>query len=241
MGNSPDPRVYKARKKEARDVATLFLLDMSASTDEPIHQDYRSFGDADDPDDWFKVWQRRGGRQRPRRIIDVNKEALVIMAQALEEIGDAYAIMGFSGHGRDNVEFYVIKEFDRELSDEVKARVGAVEPKRSTRMGTAIRHAREKFKDVSSRAKHMILLSDGFPQDFDYGHDRRSNAYGIQDTMVALKELDMAGIMPFCITVDRTGHDYLRQMCAPSRYLVIDDITSLPKQLPKIYEQIVRW
>ena len=86
------------------------------------------------------------------------------MAQALEEIGDAYAIMGFSGHGRDNVEFYVIKEFDRELSDEVKARVGAVEPKRSTRMGTAIRHAREKFKDVSSRAKHVILLSDGFPR-----------------------------------------------------------------------------
>jgi nitric oxide reductase NorD protein len=242
MGNSPDPRVYKARKKEARDVATLFLLDMSASTDEPIHQDNRRFSDSDDPDDWFKVWQRHGGpRQRPRRIIDVNKEALVIMAQTLEELGDAYAIMGFSGHGRDNVEFYVIKEFDRELSDEVKARVGSVEPKRSTRMGTAIRHAREKFKDVSSRAKHLILLSDGFPQDFDYGQDRRSNAYGIQDTMVALKEAEMAGVMPFCITVDRTGHDYLRQMCQPSRYLVIDDITSLPKQLPKIYEQIVRW
>ncbi|HEY2104206.1 MAG TPA: VWA domain-containing protein [Candidatus Binataceae bacterium] len=242
LGNSPDPRVYKARKKEARDVATLFLLDMSASTDEPIHQDNRRFTDSDDADDWFKVWQRHGGpRQRPRRIIDVNKEALVIMAQALEEIGDAYAIMGFSGHGRDNVEFYVIKEFDRELSDEVKARVGSVEPKRSTRMGTAIRHAREKFKDVSSRAKHMILLSDGFPQDFDYGQDRRSNAYGIQDTMVALKELEMAGVMPFCITVDRTGHDYLRQMCQPARYLVIDDITALPKQLPKIYEQIVRW
>ncbi len=242
MGNSPDPRVYKARKKEARDVATLFLLDMSASTDEPIHQDNRRFTDSDDSDDWFKVWQRHGGpRQRPRRIIDVNKEALVIMAQALEELGDAYAIMGFSGHGRDNVEFYVIKEFDRELSDEVKARVGSVEPKRSTRMGTAIRHAREKFKDVSSRAKHVILLSDGFPQDFDYGQDRRSNAYGIQDTMVALKELEMAGVMPFCITVDRTGHDYLRQMCQPSRYLVIDDIASLPKQLPKIYEQVVRW
>ena len=75
----------------------------------------------------------------------------------------------------------------------------------------------------------MILLSDGFPQDFDYGHDRRSNAYGIQDTMVALKELEMAGVLPFCITVDRTGHDYLRQMCAPSRYLVIEDITSLPR------------
>ncbi|MGH7933157.1 MAG: nitric oxide reductase activation protein NorD [Candidatus Binataceae bacterium] len=243
MGEIPDGRVYKARKKEARDVATLFLLDMSASTDEPIHREpAKRQDDDDDADDWMKAWQRRPDvSQRPRRIIDVNKEALVIMAQALEEIGDSYAIMGFSGHGRDNVEFYVIKEFDHELSDEVKARVGAVEPKRSTRMGAAIRHVREKFKDVGSRAKHVILLSDGFPQDFDYGHDRRSNAYGIQDTMVALKELEIAGVIPFCITVDRTGHDYLRQMCAASRYLVIEDITSLPRQLPKIYEQVVRW
>ncbi len=242
MGEIPDPRVYKARKKEARDVATLFLLDMSASTDEPIHREPRKYNDDDDPDDWMKAWQRRPqAAQRPRRIIDVNKEALVIMAQSLEELGDQYAIMGFSGHGRDNVEFYVIKEFDQELSDEVRARVGAVEPKRSTRMGAAIRHVREKFKDVTSRAKHVILLSDGFPQDFDYGHDRRSNAYGIQDTMVALKELEMAGVLPFCITVDKTGHDYLRQMCQSSRYLVIEDITSLPRQLPKVYEQVVRW
>src|SRR5580692_7628719 len=242
MGETPDGRFYKARKKEARDVATLFLLDMSASTDEPVHREPRKHTDDDDADDWMKAWQRRPQTaNRPRRIIDVNKEALVIMAQALEEIGDSYAIMGFSGHGRDNVEFYVIKEFENELTDEVKARVGAIEPKRSTRMGAAIRHVREKFKDVASRSRHAILLSDGFPQDFDYGHDRRSNAYGIQDTMVALKELELAGVLPFCITVDRTGHDYLRQMCAPSRYLVIDDIMSLPRQLPKIYEQVVRW
>ena len=60
-------------------------------------------------------------------------------------------------------------------------------------------------------------------------------------TMVALKELELAGVLPFCITVDKTGHDYLRQMCQSSRYLVIEDIASLPRQLPKIYEQVVRW
>ncbi|MBF6570014.1 MAG: VWA domain-containing protein [Candidatus Binataceae bacterium] len=239
MGQAPDSRVYKARKKEARDVATLFLLDMSASTDEPIARESHGVSNPA-TDDWTRNWMR-GQSSRPRRIIDVNKEALVIMAQALEELGDSYSIMGFSGHGRDNVEFYRIKEFNSELSDEVKSRIGSIEPKRSTRMGAALRHVREKFKDVSSRAKHVILLSDGFPQDFDYGHDRRSNAYGVQDTMVALKELEMIGVVPFCITVDRTGHDYLRQMCSANRYLVIDDIASLPRQLPKIYEQVVRW
>jgi hypothetical protein len=30
-------------------------------------------------------------------------------------------------------------------------------------------------------------------------------------------------------------------MCQSSRYLVIEDIASLPRQLPKIYEQVIRW
>ena len=39
------------------------------------------------------------------------KEALVIMTQALDELGDAYAIYGFSGQGRANVEVYPVKDF----------------------------------------------------------------------------------------------------------------------------------
>jgi len=40
--------------------------------------------------------------------------------------------------------------------------------------------------------------------------------------------------------VDKAGHDYLREMCPQSRYMVIDDIASLPRELPKIYQRIVR-
>ena len=43
-----------------------------------------------------------------------------------------------------------------------------------------------------------------------------------------------------CITVDKAGHDYLRQMCDESRYMVIEDITALPRELPKIYQRVVR-
>ncbi|MBI2962398.1 MAG: hypothetical protein HYY35_01470 [Deltaproteobacteria bacterium] len=217
---SPSARVYVARRAEERDVATLFLLDMSASTDEPL--------------------QPKGPAGRARRIIDVTKEALVIMAEALEELGDRYAIYGFSGQGRENVEFYVVKQFQEGLNARVRGRIGGIEPRRSTRMGTALRHARAKMANLAARSKHVFLLSDGFPQDFDYGTDRRSNTYGIQDTMMALQECQAAGITPFCITVDKTGHDYLRQMCETSRYLVIEDVSSLPMELPKIYERWVR-
>jgi nitric oxide reductase NorD protein len=220
----PSSKLYVARTREERDVATLFLIDLSASTDEPLQKT----ADA-----------AAGGAQAPQRIIDVTKEALVVMAEALEEIGDAYAIYGFSGHGRSNVEFYLVKSFQEPLSLAVKGRIGALEPKRSTRMGTALRHATEKLAAVGSRSRHIILLSDGFPQDFDYGQDRRSNVYGLRDTTAALREAESSGITPFCITVDKAGHDYLREMCDGSRYLVIEDIAALPRELPKIYQRVV--
>jgi len=218
---APSTRLYRSRVRETRDVATLFLLDMSASTDEPL-----SPGNAN---------------TRPvKRIIDTLKEALVVMTEALDELGDAYAIHGFSGQGRANVEFYLVKGFGERLGPAVKARIGGIAPKRSTRMGAALRHATRKLSAVGARAKHLMLLSDGFPQDDDYGEDRRSHVYGIRDTAVALREADAAGIAPFCITVDRAGHDYLREMCDASRYMVIEDVAALPRELPKIYRRVVR-
>ena len=231
---SPSPKLYVARRRQERDVATLFLIDMSASTDEPLARIT-----APPPVSGAGGELRERVSREGRRIIDVTKEALVVMTEALEEIGDAYAIYGFSGHGRDNVEFYLAKSFTEPLSANVKGRIGAIEPKRSTRMGTALRHAVEKMSPIGAASKHLILLSDGFPQDFDYGQDRRSNVYGIRDTTMALREAEAAGITPFCITVDKAGHDYLREMCDPSRYMVIEDITALPSELPRIYQRVV--
>ncbi len=213
---TPSDRLYVARKPEERDVATLFLIDMSASTDEPLP----------------------GGGSR--RVIDLTKDTLAVLAQVLGEIGDSYAIYGFSGHGRDNVEIYRVKSFGERLSDKVKGRLGGIAPKRSTRMGAALRHAAEKLARTTARSRHLILLSDGFPQDFDYGDDRRSNAYGIRDTMQALREIEKRGMQTFCITVDPAGHDYLGEMCPASRYAVIENIQELPSELVRIYRKVTR-
>ena len=240
-GLTPSSKLYTKRRQTERDVAALFLLDMSASTDEPIVQVERKYAE-DDVDDWQPMWKKRPAvpQPKPRRIIDVTKETLVLMSEALEEIGDAYAIYGFSGQGRDNVEFYHVKSFSEALSPTVKGRIGAIEPKRSTRMGPAVRHAMAKLKDMACRVKLLILLSDGFPQDMDYGSDRRSTTYGIRDTMIALREAEEAGVLTFCLTVDKAGHDYLREMCEPSRYMVLDDVASLPTELPKVYQRYLR-
>ena len=220
---TPSERLYMARLREERDVATLFLVDMSASTDEPLA---------------LRPGASEGGP--PRRVVDVTKETLVIMASVLDDIGDAYAVYGFSGHGRANVELYPVKSFAERLGTEVKSRFGGVEPKRSTRMGAALRHAATKMSRVNAKARHLILLSDGFPQDYDYGEDRTSNVYGLRDTTVALQELEAQGVHTFCITVDPSGHDYLREMCSGARYAVIEDVEDLPTELPRIYRTVTR-
>jgi len=215
---SPSTRIYTARTRQKRDVATLFLLDMSASTEQP-------FAEPGDPP--------------AHRIIDTLKETLVVMCTALHALGDQYAIYGFSSQGRQAVEVYPIKTFHEALSPRVKARIGSIEPRHGTRMGAAVRHVLRDFAQVQTRSKHLLLLSDGFPQDHDYGSDRRSHTYGIEDTAVALREVVAAGATPLCITVDRAGHDYLRQMCSAGEYLVIDQLDELPRELPRIYRRAV--
>ena len=241
-GRPPDGAVYMSRRRQHRDVAAAFLLDMSASTDAeaPVDEPERPSGKTPEPEyvgvfDDFDWPDNPQPHPAGRRVIDIEKESLVLMADALETLGDDYAIYGFSGFGRKEVEFFVAKEFDDDLNREAEGRIAAMEPKRSTRMGPAIRHAAVKLAEREARVKVLLILSDGYPQDFDYGSDRASRVYGIRDTMVALRETERQGISTFCITVDPAGHDYLREMCPERRYLVIDEIAALPIQLPKVY------
>jgi hypothetical protein len=223
-GQSPSEKIYIEKNRKDRDFSTLFLLDMSASTDE-----------------WVDGKDRKAGfpsPEREKKVIDIEKEALVVMAEAMDEIGDEYAIYGFSGYGRKEVDFYAIKGFQEAYGDQVKGRIEKVKPQRSTRMGTAIRHAVERMAERESKIKNLILISDGYPQDYDYGDDRSDKEYALQDTMIALEEAARKQIHTFCITVDRAGHDYLRKMFSSSQYLVIEETTALPRELPKIYRKL---
>jgi hypothetical protein len=252
-GIAPE-RVYIKRDKRERKVSTIFLLDLSASTDDPIEQpammatsalprqplhDPRSGFSGSVKDDGFYAPPFAAEPQKPKpqgkRIIDVEKEALVVMAEALESIGDEYAVYGFSGYGRDNVEFFIVKEVEERYSEVVKRRIDVLKPYRSTRMGPAIRHAIQKLYRRPARLKTLLLLSDGYPQDFDYGKDRRGKDYGIQDTKIALQEARRKGIHTFCITVDREGKSYLPEMCGEDKFIVIENVARLPQLLPKIY------
>ena len=244
-GHSYTDKIYWRRNKVERDVAVAFLLDMSASTDEEIEKRKQKYADDegfdDDPRKYFQWLAQRRAQQAiapPKRIIDLEKESVVLFIKALETIGDAYGIFGFSGYGRDNVEFYVIKDLAEAFSDKVKKRIDKVAPIRSTRMGPAIRHAVAKLDAYDAKVKILMLVSDGRPQDHGYGRDRTEKEYAIHDTKQALLEARRKGITPFALTVDKEGHDYLGQMCEDMGYEVVADIEQLPQRLPTLYRRL---
>ena len=160
------------------------------------------------------------------------KEALVLMSEALRELGDAFAIYGFSGQGRENVMFFLIKDFEDAYDPIVQSKISVMTNKQSTRIAPAIRHTTTKLRRREEKTKLLILLSDGKPLDQDY-----YGSYAIEDTRMALKEAQRCGVKSFCITVDREAAEYLPRMYADSRWVVIDDVLKLPDKITRIYKR----
>jgi nitric oxide reductase NorD protein len=155
----------------------------------------------------------------------------------MEEVGDSYSIAGFCSKYRDNVSYYTIKDFEEPLSPDIRSTIGGMSGRLATRMGAAIRHATAHFQGIESRRRLLLILSDGRPEDYDDGGDRR---YLHEDTRMAVKEAVAKGVHPFCITVDTMANQYLPQIFGQGHYLVLDHINSLPNKLPEIYFRLRR-
>jgi len=241
-GITPSEKLYWRRNKVERDVAVVFLLDMSASTAEAIEEGRREEPDVPDDPVEYMLWLRARRAEVPRRsykrIIDLEKESTVLLIQALEALGDRYGIYGFSGYGRENVEFYRIKDINEALTDRVKRRIDKITPLHATRMGPAIRHAITKLERVDAKTKVLFLISDGRPQDRGYSREGVEREYAVHDTRMALLEARRKSIIPFCLTVDRQGHDYLKAMCGDMGYEVLGDIYALPSRLLYLYRKL---
>ncbi len=167
-------------------------------------------------------------------INDAERESLILLCEALECLGDRYAIYGFSGNTRKKCDLYRIKSFTEHYTDDVKARIANIEPQEYTRMGVTIRHLAKLLGNQPARTRMLITLSDGKPDDID--HYRGD--YGIEDTRKALVEARYAGIHSFCITIDRHGPEYLPHMYGAANYTLVDDVSRLPLKVSDIYRKL---
>jgi nitric oxide reductase NorD protein len=200
-----DDRFYAAARPARRDLAIALLVDVSASTD--------------------------GWVSGAQRIIDVEKESLIVLLEALDALGDRHAAFGFSGEGPAHVRVLTIKGFAEPTGPSVRRRVAALEPDRYTRVGAAIRHASALLAGQPARHHLLLVLSDGKPNDVD-GYDGR---YGVEDTRQAVAEARVQGLVPFCLTVDREAPAYM-----PSIFGRAHAVLRRQDLLPGVLVEVVR-
>lgn len=168
-------------------------------------------------------------------INDAERESLIMLCEAIEALGDDYAIYGFSGWTRTRCDIYRIKAFGDRYDDAVRRRIAGIEAKDYTRMGVAIRHLTKLLAAQPVRHKLLVTLSDGRPDDFG---DEYRGSYGIEDTRQALQEARRQGIHSYCVTIDRHGADYLKRMYGPAAYTVLDEVGKLPTKIADIYRRL---
>ena len=201
-GEEVSQNLFIKQRKVDRNIAVMFMVDMSGST---------------------SGW-----------INDMEREALVLLCESLEVLGDRYAIYGFSGLTHRRCDLYKIKDFEESYSTTVKNRIASIKPQDYTRMGAAIRHLSKLLSRVEAKTKVLITLSDGRPDD----QDGYRGAYGIEDTRRALIEAKFLGIHPFCITIDDEAMDYLQHMYGPVNFTIVDQVDKLPYKVSDIYRRI---
>ncbi|MEO8250280.1 MAG: VWA domain-containing protein, partial [Burkholderiales bacterium] len=199
-GGALDQRLYQSERRSRRDLAVLLLVDASGSTD-----------------GWI------AGSQR---IIDVEREALLLVCIALEGMNAPYSVQAFSGEGPHGVVVRSVKAFSERYSDDVAQRIAGLEPEHYTRAGAALRHATALLMREPAEHRLLLLLSDGKPNDVDAYEGR----YGVEDMRQAAIEARLSGIATFCLTVDRQAANYLPAVFGPHHYALL----SRPELLPSV-------
>jgi nitric oxide reductase NorD protein len=208
-GHSIDDRLYVAVRPARREMAILLLVDVSGSTDVQV--------------------------TNAHQIIDVEKIALLLAGEALDALGDRYAMLTFSGTGASNVRLTTIKDFAERNGATVRRRISALAPEGNTRLGAAIRHATAQLDAQRAGHRLLLILSDGKPNDVG-GYQ---GAFGVEDSRQAINEARAAGVYPFCLTVDREEPAYLQRIFGRAGYAILPHPDQLPLALVRVVKHLL--
>ncbi|MCL2776756.1 MAG: hypothetical protein FWD73_02040 [Polyangiaceae bacterium] len=200
------PRLYRQKRKRERDVALLVLLDVSLSSD---------------------AWVA------DRRVLDVAREAVLVLGEVTASLGDAISIFAFASHTRTTCRVFEI--MGRGTPWPVaRARLGALQPQGYTRIGPALRHATSELARQPERHKLLLMIGDGKPTDYD----RYEGRHGIADVRQAVREADRVGVRIHGLTIDPRAGEMMPAMLGPGRYHVLLKVDELVSALTMTYEQL---
>ncbi|OFZ71197.1 MAG: VWA domain-containing protein [Betaproteobacteria bacterium RBG_16_58_11] len=211
LGNQPDPRIMMRSVRKTRDFSILVLLDLSESTNEKVQDQEYS-------------------------VRELTQQACVLLADAINKVGDPFAIHGFCSDGRHDVEYYRFKDFDQHWDETPKAKLAGMTGQLSTRMGAAIRHAGHHLKLQRSAKKLLIVITDGEPADVDV----RDPQYLRYDTKKAVEEIGRDGVVTYCMSLDPRADQYVARIFGQKNFMVVDHVQRLPEKLPLLYAGLTR-
>ena len=211
MGLQPDPRIMMRSVRKVRDISVLVLLDLSESTNEKVLGQDQS-------------------------VLDLTRQACVLLSDAINKIGDPFAIHGFCSDGRHDVEYYRFKDFEQPYNELPKSRLAGMTGQLSTRMGAAIRHATHYLNNQRTSKKLLMVITDGEPADIDV----RDPQYLRFDAKKSVEDAARNGISTFCMTLDPRADQYVSRIFGAKNYMIVDQIARLPEKLPLLYAGLTR-
>jgi nitric oxide reductase activation protein len=211
IGETPDPRIYATVMRQFRDLSVLLLLDISESTNDPI----------------------KGSR---RSTLALEKQAVALLGEAMEGLGDPFAVAAFCSDGREDVHYLRVKDFGERFGFLPLSRLAGLTGGLSTRMGAAIRHAGSELARQTTYRRLLLLVTDGEPSDRDVP-DRR---YLVEDARYAVAGLTARGIDTLCVGLDSGAENHLARIFGPRNTIMIDRIDRLPDRLPLLYFRLTR-
>lgn len=202
-------RIYRQAREEARDLSVAVLVDVSRSTEAYVAN---------------------------RPVIDLEREALVALAEGISACGDDVGVLAFHSLRRDRVFVTELKGFDEPASAAVRRRIANLKPGFYTRLGAAIRHAAMRLAERPTRRRLLLVLTDGKPNDLDHYEGR----YGIEDTRRAIVEARAKGLVVFGVTIDDKAKDYFPRIFGAGAFAILSRPSRLTAALPLIYRHLVR-
>lgn len=207
---TPDPGVHQSARRRRRDLAVSVLLDVSQSTDDPAPG---------------------GGR-----VLDVARDAVALLAQAMDGLGDPFAIHAFHSDGREAVRIAAIKTFRQPFGRAAAARLAGLAPGLSTRLGAALRWAGRDIASQPAQRRLVLALTDGEPSDIDCPDPR----YLVEDARRAVQGLSAAGVDCFCVAIGAQDRVTLDRIFGSRNHIAIGKVEVLPERLPALYLRLTR-
>jgi nitric oxide reductase NorD protein len=209
MRRVPSDRLYMHDLPARRTLAIALLVDVSGSTRATITDG--------------------------QTILDVERMTVLLASQALDAIGDPYAVIAFSGCGAHDVQVRTVKRFNGDAPDVVHRRIAGLTAMDNTRLGAAVRHATAVLNAQPAQQRLLLIVSDGKPNDV-YGYQ---GEYAVEDSRRALADARASGVHAFCLTVDREETEYLPHLFGAAGYRILRAPEQLPSALLQVVEQLL--